>query len=119
MNISKLSVWIFASANMVVALAGLVLSWVSENIFSRTLEGGQDAFPPVTKIYINYETWTFLAFAVPLALAALMLTFRDSISSRGVLLFGAVSVLVISIQILMAVIAIAIPCFTPISMFQG
>lgn len=119
MNASKSAVWIFALANTVVALTGLLLDYCFESIFYCTMEGGHDALPIVTKIYISHEIWIFAAFSVPLAFAALILTLRNNISSSTALLFGAVSVLVISCQILTAVVAIAFPYIPVLIHFEG
>ena len=119
MNTSNSAIWIFTLANSVVALAGLFLGNFFESIFEFSLEGGRDVFPPLTKIYMSYQIWIFVVFAVPLAFAARILTLRGSISFGAALVFGAVSVLIISFQILVAIVAI-VPPYLPVAVrFKG
>jgi hypothetical protein len=83
MNKLKLTIWIFALANMIVALAGMWLGLIFENIFSRTLEGGLANMPPLSQLYLLREKWCFAVFTVPLLIAALINSRRSITNERG------------------------------------
>lgn len=115
----KLVIWIFALANIVVALAGLCLSLVSENVFVRVLDG-HEAIPSLTSFYFEHRYPIFAVSALGLSIAALVLIVRGSITSEVVLLFGAVTVLLIALQALLGVLAVGRPLYIlQITPFRG
>jgi hypothetical protein len=119
LNKLKLAIWIFALANVGVAFAGMCLSLVVENIFSRTLEGGREALPPLSRIYLAHGFSIFAVFAAPLPIAAAVATLRRPATFEIALLFGAGSVLLIALQIVWAVVAVGAPLIIPITKFVG
>lgn len=110
MNKLKLAIWIFALANIAVALAGMCLSLVADNIFSRTFDGS-DRILDLTRFYFRYRVLTFAVLAISPSVAALVLTFRRSVTPETVLLFGAGTVLLIALQTLLAVLAVGRPLY--------
>lgn len=115
----KLVIWIFALANIVVALAGLCLSLVSETVFVRVLDG-HEAIPSLTSFYFEHRYPIFAVSALGLFIAALVLIVRGSITSEVVLLFGAVTVLLIALQALLGVLAVGRPLYIlQITPFRG
>lgn len=119
MNKLKLSLWIFALANLAVALAGMCLNCISEIIFYSFVVAGRDPIPKITHLYLGYRVLTFAVIAIPLPIAALVLTVRRSINSETTLLFGAVTVLLIALQTFLAVVAVGAPFFNSNSRFLG
>lgn len=113
------AIWFFTLANATVALGGLFLAIFWENVFERTVEGGQDALPLIAKYYINHEQFIFAVFTVPLTLIALVVTFRRSITTEGTLLFGAATLFLTSMQFLLAILALHQPYITGITRFNG
>ena len=113
------AIWLFSLANALVALGGLFIAIFWENVFERTVEGGQDALPLIAKFYINHEQFIFGVFTVPLMLLALVFTLRRSITSEAALLFGAATLFLISIQFLLALFALHQPYITGITRFIG
>ncbi len=113
MNKLKITLWIGVLANTVIAFAGLYLGIVFEYIFRSTIEGGVDAMPPLSKLYIWHEQWCFTVFTVPLLIVALILSARRTLSFEGTLLFGALVLLNIALQISVAAVALGQP-FIPI-----
>lgn len=97
----------------------MCLSLVTDNIFSRTLEGGREALPPLSRIYLAQGFSVFAVFAAPLPIAAAVATLRRPVTFEIALLFGAVSVLLIALQILWAVVAVGAPLIIPITKFVG
>ena len=113
MNKLKTTIWIGVLANSVIAFAGLNLSIVFSFIFDSTIVGGVDAMAELSKLYIRREQWYFTVFTVPLLILALILSARRTISLEGTLLFGAIVLLNISLQIFFAAVALGQP-FIPV-----
>lgn len=119
MNKLKLAVWILVLANAVIAYAGLNLSDVFRFIFESTIEGGMDALPLLSKNYIRHERWICAVFTVPVFIAALIVSARRAITAEDTLVFGAITLLNISLQIYLAVMALSQPFIPVISPFRG
>ena len=64
MNEPKLSIWIFALANMEALLQECSCVLVTENIFSRTTHR-RDAVPPITDLYFGHRMLIFAWIALP------------------------------------------------------
>ena len=114
MNKLKTTIWIGVLANTFIAFAGLYLGIVFKFVFRSTIEGGVDAMGPLSKLYIWHEQWCFTVFTVPLFILALIISARRIISLESTLLFGAIVLLNISLQILVAAVALGQP-FIPIA----
>ena len=114
MNKLKITLWIGVLANTVIAFAALNLSVVFSFIFDSTIVGGMDAVPELSKLYIRHGQWYFTVFTVPLFILALIISARRIISLESTLLFGAIVLLNISLQILVAAVALGQP-FIPIA----
>ena len=114
MNKLKITIWIGVLANAVIAFAALNLSIVLSFIFDSAIVGGVDALPRLAKLYILHEQWYFTVFTVPLLILALIISVRRTITVEGTLLFGAIVLLNISVQILVAALALGQP-FIPIA----
>lgn len=97
-------------ANVGVAFAGMCLSLIAENIFSRTFHGS-DRIPELTHFYFRYRVLTFAVLAISLPAVASFLTFRRNVSQEAVILFGAGTVLMGALQMLLAVLAIGRPLY--------
>jgi hypothetical protein len=119
MNKLKITLWIGVLANAVIAYAGMHLSLVFMHIFEDIVEGGADSMPPLCRFYIRHEQWCLVIFTIPLLIAALILTLRRSLTIEGTLLFGAVIILNLSLQVFVAVVALGKPYIPVIVQFQG
>ena len=113
MNKLKTTLWIGVLANTVIAFAGLYLGIVFKFVFRSTIEGGVDAMGPLSKLYIWHEQWCLTVFTVPLLIIALIISVRRSISFEGTVLYGAIVLLNISLQISVAAVALGQP-FIPL-----
>ena len=118
MNKLKATIWIGVLTNTVIAFAALNLSIVFSFIFDSTIVGGVDAMPRLSKLYIRHEQWGLTVFTVPLLILALLLSARRTISSDGTLLFGAMVLLNISLQIFVAAVALGQPFIPVLVHFQ-
>ena len=114
MNKLKIAIWIGVLANTVIAFAALNLSIVFSFIFDRAIVGGVDAIMLLSKLYILQKQWYFTVFTVPLLILALVISARRTISIESALLLGAMVLLNISLQILVATLALGQP-FIPIA----
>ena len=114
MNKLKITLWIGVLANTVIAYAALNLSIVFSFIFDSAIVGGVDSLATLSELYILHEQWYFTVFTVPLLILALIISARRTISIESALLFGAMVLLNISLQILVATVALGQP-FIPIA----
>jgi hypothetical protein len=114
MNKLKTTLWIGVLANTVIAYAALNLSIVFSFIFDSAIVGGVDSLATLSELYILHEQWYFTVFTVPLLILALIISARRTISIESALLFGAMVLLNISLQILVATVALGQP-FIPIA----
>ena len=114
MNKLKTTLWIGVLANTVIAYAALNLSIVFSFIFDSAIVGGVDSLATLSELYILHEQWYFTVFTVPLLILALIISARRTISIESVLLFGAMVLLNISLQILVATVALGQP-FIPMA----
>ncbi len=114
MNKLKTTIWIGVLANTVIAFAALNLSIVFSFIFDSAIVGGVDSLATLSELYILHEQWYFTVFTVPLLILALIISARRTISIESVLLFGAMVLLNISLQILVATVALGQP-FIPMA----
>ncbi len=118
MNTGKITVWIGALANIAAGMAFLCLSSILKNYLLR-LEGGEEALPPLSKLYMGHPFLIFALFAAPLSVVALILTALRVISPETTLLFGAVTVLMIALQMFLAVVALGTPFVIPLVRFSS
>jgi hypothetical protein len=114
MNKLKTTLWIGVLANTVIAYAALNLSIVFSFIFDSAIVGGVDSLATLSELYILHEQWYFTVFTVPLLILALIISARRTISIESALLFGAMVLLNISLQILVATVALGQP-FIPMA----
>ena len=114
MNKLKITIWIGVLANTVIAYAALNLSIVFSFIFDSAIVGGVDSLATLSELYILHEQWYFTVFTVPLLILALIISARRTISIESALLFGAMVLLNISLQILVATVALGQP-FIPMA----
>ena len=114
MNKLKTTIWIGVLANTVIAYAALNLSIVFSFIFDSAIVGGVDSLATLSELYILHEQWYFTVFTVPLLILALIISARRTISIESALLFGAMVLLNISLQILVATVALGQP-FIPMA----
>jgi hypothetical protein len=73
-----------------------------------------DSLATLSELYILHEQWYFTVFTVPLLILALIISARRTISIESALLFGAMVLLNISLQILVATVALGQP-FIPMA----
>ena len=118
-NHAKFAVWTFVFANTLVAFAVFYLSDVFTAIFDGMVEGGADAMPPLTKFYILHERWCLILFTIPLFFAALVTTLRRPLTTAAALVFGAVVILNLSLQVCVASWAFGTPFIPVIAHFNG
>ena len=114
MNKLKTTIWIGVLANTVIAYAALNLSIFFSFIFDSAIVGGVDSLATLSELYILHEQWYFTVFTVPLLILALIISARRTISIESALLFGAMVLLNISLQILVATVALGQP-FIPMA----
>ena len=115
----KITIWIFVLANAAIAYAGLNLSIVFSHIFDRTVINGLDSTSYLSQNYIRHERWCMAVFTVPLLIAAVIISARKVVTTVSTILFGAVSILSISLQIFVAVMALGQPFIPVIIHFHG
>lgn len=109
-----MTVWILVLANSVIAFTGLILSNIFYSIIGQTILGGDLPLPELTGNFILHEGWFCAVFTVPLILAAVNISVRGAITVEGTLLFGAVTILNITLQASCAATALSQP-FVPVS----
>ena len=113
MNKLKLAVWILVLANAVIAYAGLNLSIVFRFIFESTIVNGVDSMSELSRNYIRHERLFFAIFTVPLLIAALIFSVRRAITAEDTLIFAAITLLNVPLQIFIAATALSQP-FLPV-----